>query len=598
MSIINLGLQPLTAGSGLNFNPAGTLNVTVANSIVIAGSGTGAVQLDNDSAAPGASKYYGTDGAGSRGWYSLTSGNVSSAAGTAGQVLVNGTSGSAQTGAITLTLATALVSINSITSVAGQPLVLATGTTGTAATFASATNALTLSQGALNFTGATTITGGAGNMTIVAGTGNSRTLTLQSTTSGGTATTGLVISATQLVTLTNSLTMAGTLTGAAILTGTNSITSAAATDLTLTGNAGASLILANGATGGVGIGGTLTGNASGLKVFGTTASTSTTTGSGIFGGGVGIAGAAVIGGGLDASNSVLTSHTLRFTGTVAGNVLSIYQNTNSRVFSVTSLGGVQAGQLSVPSTAWGSSGIQLQTGASTYTDSSTAGSGTAATAVFASFAAPTLAATNSSVTTTDAATVYIAGAPNAGTNQTITNPWALWVGAGNVKLASTTSASTSLLGALVVGNGSAATSVGIGGGNINAGGTITSGGLITASAGLTVASGQLLTASGAQGWGVTNVTTAAGTTTLTAGTSTTVQVFVGSTTQSVTLPAANALGAGIAVVYVLKNRSSGSITINRAGSNTIDGSTSFILPGGSNNAATLVSDGVGAWNVT
>ena len=83
--------------------------------------------------------------------------------------------------------------------------------------------------------------------------------------------------------------------------------------------------------------------------------------------------------------------------------------------------------------AWGTNGIQLQASSSTYTDTSTAASGTAASAVFNSFATPTLAATNLSVTTTDAATVYIQGAPTAGTNQTITNAYALWVDGGTVR---------------------------------------------------------------------------------------------------------------------------------------------------------------------
>jgi len=83
--------------------------------------------------------------------------------------------------------------------------------------------------------------------------------------------------------------------------------------------------------------------------------------------------------------------------------------------------------------AWGLTGVQFDSDAATFTDNSTAASGTASTAVFNSFDIPTLAATNASVTTTDAATVYIAGAPAAGTNQTITNPYALWVDAGNVK---------------------------------------------------------------------------------------------------------------------------------------------------------------------
>lgn len=91
-----------------------------------------------------------------------------------------------------------------------------------------------------------------------------------------------------------------------------------------------------------------------------------------------------------------------------------------------------AGNQTAP--AWGLNGMQLQGSAATYTDSSTASSGTATNAVFNSFAQPTLAATNTSVTTTNAATVYIAGAPTAGANQTISNAYALWVDSGNARL--------------------------------------------------------------------------------------------------------------------------------------------------------------------
>lgn len=62
----------------------------------------------------------------------------------------------------------------------------------------------------------------------------------------------------------------------------------------------------------------------------------------------------------------------------------------------------------------------------TVTDNSTAASGTVASQVFHNFRQPILAATNASVTTTDAATLYVAGGPAAGTNQTITNSWGLW----------------------------------------------------------------------------------------------------------------------------------------------------------------------------
>ena len=59
--------------------------------------------------------------------------------------------------------------------------------------------------------------------------------------------------------------------------------------------------------------------------------------------------------------------------------------------------------------ALGSDGINTSFRGRTVTDSSTAASGTAASAVMHSFGASALAATNTSVTTTNAATVYIAG---------------------------------------------------------------------------------------------------------------------------------------------------------------------------------------------
>ena len=67
------------------------------------------------------------------------------------------------------------------------------------------------------------------------------------------------------------------------------------------------------------------------------------------------------------------------------------------------------------------------------TDSNTSGSGTASKYNQVSIEAITLAATNASVTTTTASTLYISGAPTAGTNQTLTNAYALHVDAGTVQ---------------------------------------------------------------------------------------------------------------------------------------------------------------------
>lgn len=99
---------------------------------------------------------------------------------------------------------------------------------------------------------------------------------------------------------------------------------------------------------------------------------------------------------------------------------------------------------------------------------------------------------------------------------------------------------------------------------------------------------------GGQGWGVTSTATAGGTTVL-SGTTPAIQIFTGSTTQAVTLPAANVYGAGYACVVIIKNRSSGSVTLNRAGSDLIDGATSFTVT--SMSSVTLCSDGSAAWEL-
>lgn len=82
----------------------------------------------------------------------------------------------------------------------------------------------------------------------------------------------------------------------------------------------------------------------------------------------------------------------------------------------------------------GTTGSVANWAASTYTDSSTAGSGTAAAWVAHAFQRPTVAASNATVTTANAATLYIANSPLAGSNETITNAWALWVDDGNVRV--------------------------------------------------------------------------------------------------------------------------------------------------------------------
>lgn len=82
----------------------------------------------------------------------------------------------------------------------------------------------------------------------------------------------------------------------------------------------------------------------------------------------------------------------------------------------------------VSSASWTTAGSAFQNAGATFTD--TTGSGTIANRVASSFGTPTFAS-SSSVTITDASTVYITAAPSAGTNTTITNAYAIKVAAGN-----------------------------------------------------------------------------------------------------------------------------------------------------------------------
>ncbi len=80
--------------------------------------------------------------------------------------------------------------------------------------------------------------------------------------------------------------------------------------------------------------------------------------------------------------------------------------------------------------SWTTTGIFLALNSATLTDIT--GTGTITSRNIASFAIPTFAASNVQ-TITNAATVYIQGAPTAGANTTLTNPWSLWIDSGHVR---------------------------------------------------------------------------------------------------------------------------------------------------------------------
>ena len=147
-----------------------------------------------------------------------------------------------------------------------------------------------------------------------------------------------------------------------------------------------------------------------------------------------ISGAPIAGTNLTFSNSwgLYVNALSRFTGVIStANSLfggtTFMSNTNAKIQISGSITGANTT----------TKGVHLASGLNSYTDNTTAASGTATWAVANSFDGQVFAATNTGVTYTNAATVYITQAPSAGTNATITNPWALYVAAGSTRLSTT-----------------------------------------------------------------------------------------------------------------------------------------------------------------
>jgi hypothetical protein len=127
---------------------------------------------------------------------------------------------------------------------------------------------------------------------------------------------------------------------------------------------------------------------------------------------------------------------------------------------------VVTGSVSNPS--WTTTGIAVRSVASTYTDSSTLAAGTAASNHINVLSQPTIAGANVSQVTTAAATLYIAAAPAAGTNMTITNPYALYVAAGNVTAVANVSGGNLLTAGLISATGNITGGNVLGGALVNA----------------------------------------------------------------------------------------------------------------------------------
>ena len=296
-------------------------------------------------------------------------------------------------------------------------------------------------------------------------------------------------------------------------------------------------------TGGLGVGGSgYFGGA--VKVASNTAATNTTSGGLQVVGGAGIGGALYVGGIIDTLNT--TDAGLASPGGTG----SLQASGGAGIAKNLAVGGTISRTGAVSQAAWqNATGVALNLASATFTDTTT-GAGTVAGPSAASWLGqPTFASTNA-VTYTEAATLYIQNAPAAGTNTTLTNPYALLVANGVVKIKTTTSSTSVTTGALVVDGG-----VGVAG-NLYGSAIYDSG-------------SRVLTAATIGNFGVSSLT--AGTDTAVSASTGAVTIWGTSTLQSVTSRGAT---SNVAI----------SITNNTAASNTTTG-------------ALRVSGGIGALQV-
>ena len=133
---------------------------------------------------------------------------------------------------------------------------------------------------------------------------------------------------------------------------------------------------------------------------------------------------------VDTFNTALTAGDI--TGVTAGTGLSgggtsgaVTLNVEAAQSGITSLGTLTGLTIDGDKSVTPGDGAMLHIDISTITDNNTSASGTASLYTHAKIEGPVLAASNASVTTTDAATLYVTR-PQVGTNQTITNSWGIY----------------------------------------------------------------------------------------------------------------------------------------------------------------------------
>jgi len=130
---------------------------------------------------------------------------------------------------------------------------------------------------------------------------------------------------------------------------------------------------------------------------------------------------------FNVSTGNLIASILTATGNINGNNLIISNQSTTGNLIVT-------GNLS--SNNWAANGIAFRTTPQTYTDSNTPGNAILSSTHISALSASNIDTANGNVTISNAATLYIAGAPsNASTNLTITNTYALMINSGNVLIA-------------------------------------------------------------------------------------------------------------------------------------------------------------------
>ena len=363
------------------------------------------------------------------------------------QIGENGLAGSTTTidiGPVTATTAAGLVTFNTATRVAiantgASALSVAGNVTGAnISTGGSATVTGNIVGGNISTAGLVTATGNVtGGNIITAAAVSAASVSSSGNVTGGNIITSAAISAGGLVSATGNVT-GGNIITAGLITATGNITS--------TANVSGGNII-----------GTLVGNVTGATTISASGN--------------------ITGGNLNAAGLSLSSNVVSALATTAnitgGNLIStgIMQAANSIV----------TGAITTPS--WTTTGVGIRTVASVYTDSSTAGAATAATNHVHVLAQPTIAATNSVVTTTTAATLYIAGAPANGTNMTVTNPYAVLVNAGNVGVTANIDGGNLRTAGQVSATGNITGGNVLGGANVNA--TLLSGTTVSVSGNIT-----------------------------------------------------------------------------------------------------------------